>query len=262
MGILNDEINKYNITINNFEGPLDLLCYLIDKNKTSIFDISLSELTESYLEYIDQMEKMNLEIASEFLIMASNLVYIKSKKLLPQEETEEDEEEETEEQLMQRILEYKKYKKVSEILRKMYEVSYGKVTKPTEKIELPKKDIEVKFTALDLNESYLNVLKRNTQKVNVKAKEIEDIAVIEKVTVRSKVKEMLSVLFKKTSFVFNKMFNVEEQTNIEIVTAFLGMLELAKLKKVDVVQESAFGDILVKKLANQELDMDLELIEE
>lgn len=261
MSILNEEVNKHSITINNFEGPLDLLCYLIDKNKTSIFDISLSELTDAYIAYIDEMEKMNLEIASEFLVMASNLVYIKSKKLLPQVETEEDEEE-TEEQLMQRIIEYKKYKKVSEVLRSLYEKSYGKVVKPTEQITLPKKDIEVTYTALDLQEAYLAVLKRNTQKVNIKAKEIDDIAVVEKVTVKSKVKEMLSILFKKTSFVFNKMFNTDEKSNIEIVTAFLGMLELAKLKKVDVVQESAFGDILVKKMENQEIDIDLELIEE
>ena len=262
MSILNEEINKYSVTINNFEGPLDLLCYLIDKNKTSIFDISLSELTDSYIEYIDQMEKMNLEIASEFLIMASNLVYIKSKKLLPEINDVEDEEEETEEQLMQRIIEYKKYKKVSLELRQLYEKSFGKVVKPTENIKLPTKDVEVKYTALDLNEVYLEILNRNTQKVNVKAREIEEIAVTEKVTVKSKVKEMISVLFRKTSFIFNKLFNVEEKSNIEIVTAFLGMLELAKLKHVDIIQENPFGDIVVKKNGDKEINMDLEFIEE
>ena len=84
------EINKYKIKLENFEGPLDLLCHLIDENKMDIYDISLSEITDQYIEYINMAEKMNLEVTSEFLIMASNLLYIKSKKLLPRQEEEEE----------------------------------------------------------------------------------------------------------------------------------------------------------------------------
>ena len=100
------ETNKYAIKIDNFEGPLDLLCHLIDKNKMNIYDINLSEITDQYIEYIKSMEAMNLEVTSEFLIMASTLLYLKSKSLLPKQV--EEEKELTEEELLRRIIEYKK----------------------------------------------------------------------------------------------------------------------------------------------------------
>ena len=97
------ETNKYKVKIENFEGPLDLLCHLIDKNKMDIYDINLREITDQYIEYINEMEKMNLEVTSEFLVMASTLLYLKSKSLLPNQV--EDEKELTEEELLQRIIE-------------------------------------------------------------------------------------------------------------------------------------------------------------
>ena len=106
--ILTLETKKYSIKIDNFEGPLDLLIFLIEKNKMNIYDINLTEITDQYIEYLNAMEEMNLEIASEFLIMASSLLYLKSKKLLPKQEDET--EELTEEELIRRIIEYKKYK--------------------------------------------------------------------------------------------------------------------------------------------------------
>ena len=107
MSILTLETKKYAIKIENFEGPLDLLCHLIEKNKMNIYDINLSEITEQYIEYLRQMESMDSEIASEFLVMASTLLFLKSKKLLPKQE--EEEEELTEEELIRRIIEYKKF---------------------------------------------------------------------------------------------------------------------------------------------------------
>ena len=104
--ILTMETAKYEIKIDNFEGPLDLLCHLIDKNKMNIYDIRISEIADQYIEYINKAEEMNLDITSEFLVMASTLLYIKSRGLLPKQEQEE--EEMTEEQLIARIIEYKK----------------------------------------------------------------------------------------------------------------------------------------------------------
>ena len=103
--VLTLETNKYAIKIDNFEGPLDLLCHLIDKNKMDICDVKISEITDQYIEYLNQMEKLNLEITSEFLIMASTLLYLKSKTLLPVQQ--EEEKELTEEELLRRIIEYK-----------------------------------------------------------------------------------------------------------------------------------------------------------
>lgn len=107
--LLTLETNKYKVKLENFEGPLDLLCHLIDKNKMDISNINLSEITDQYVEYINQMEKMNLEVTSEFLVMASTLLYIKSKNLLPNQV--DDEKELTEEEILQRIIEYKNIKK-------------------------------------------------------------------------------------------------------------------------------------------------------
>lgn len=88
--ILTLETNKYSIKLNNFEGPLDLLCHLIDKNKMDIYDINLSEITDQYIEFLNQMEQMNLEVTSEFLVMSSTLLYLKSKHLLPKVDEEEE----------------------------------------------------------------------------------------------------------------------------------------------------------------------------
>src|SRR5574344_430751 len=108
--ILSIESKQFLIKIDNFEGPLDLLCYLIEKNKMDIYKVNLNEITEQYVEYLNNMEKINLEIASEFIVMASTLLYLKSKNLLPNQENEE--EEITEEELIRRIIEYKKFKEI------------------------------------------------------------------------------------------------------------------------------------------------------
>ena len=100
--VLTFETKRYPIKIENFEGPLDLLCVLIEKNKMSIYDININEIADQYIEYIKKMEEMNLEVASEFLVMASELLYLKSKRLLPSKQ--EDEEELTEEELIRRII--------------------------------------------------------------------------------------------------------------------------------------------------------------
>ena len=109
--LLNVESSKYSLKLDNFEGPLDLLCFLIDKNKMDIYDIKISDITDQYIEYLDEQEKLNMEIASEFLVMASTLLLLKSKRLLPKQV--EDEAELTEEELIARILEYKRYKEIT-----------------------------------------------------------------------------------------------------------------------------------------------------
>ena len=125
--VLSLETNKYAIKLENFEGPLDLLCTLIEKNKMNIYDINLNEITDQYIDYINKMEEMNLEITSEFLIMASTLLYLKSKNLLPNKK--DDEEEITEEELIRRIIEYKKYKDITAKLKSNFEMFSNRVFK-------------------------------------------------------------------------------------------------------------------------------------
>ena len=243
--ILTLETKKYSIKIDNFEGPLDLLIYLIEKNKMDIYDIQLAEITDQYIEYLNAMEKLNLEIASEFLVMASSLLFLKSKRLLPKDENET--EELTEEELIRRIIEYKKYKEISTKLKENYILFSKRITKGQEEIELPKRKLVKEYDNQMIPEIYRNLVERTNQKLNQNAKNIEKIALVEHYTVASKVKEMFKVLVKQRKFVFNKMFSIKQKDKQEVVTAFSGLLELSRRNKVATRQEEIFGDIVVEK---------------
>ena len=247
--VLTLESNKYAIKIENFEGPLDLLCHLIDKNKMNIYDIKISEIADQYIEYINKMEELNLEITSEFLIMASTLLYIKSKGLLPNET--EAEEELTEEQLIERIIEYKKYKEITQKLKENYEEFSKRFFKIAEQIELPKQKLEVEYSKEMLPDIYKGIIERNNERINQNAKNIEKIAIVETYTVASKVKEMFKELIKKPKFIFNKLYSMSKCNKQEVVTAFSGLLELSRRNKVTTVQEELFGDITVEKARNK-----------
>ena len=250
---------KYNVAISNFEGPLDLLCFLISKNKMDIFDISLSELTDKYIEYINEMQELDMEIATEFIVMATTLLYIKSKKLLPIAEPEDEAEcEITEEELIEKIAKYKMYKEKQQELRDMYNSHFGTFEKLPENIKIKRElDISTMTTKENLLTMYNAVLKRKFDKINVKSEEIKKIALYEKVTVKSKVKQIIEVFKKKTSFVFSNVFNKKRDTNIDIVTAFLSVLELSRLKHVSIKQDKLYGDILVNKISKNDIDISL-----
>lgn len=239
------ETNKYAIKIDNFEGPLDLLCHLIDKNKMDIYDIKINEIADQYIEYLNQMEEMNLDIASEFIMMASTLIYLKSKSLLPKQE--EAEEELTEEELIQRIIEYKKYKEIIKKLKVNYEENSKIFLGNQEQIELPKKRIEKEYDKDLIPNLYKTLLEKNEEKINKNAENIEKIAITDNYTVTSKVKEMFKALIKNNKFVFNKLFSLKEHNKQEVVTAFSGLLEMSKRDKVNTKQEDLFEDIIVEK---------------
>lgn len=244
--ILTLETKSYAIKIENFEGPLDLLCHLIDKNKMDIYDIKISQITDQYMEYLNQMEKMNLEIASEFIVMASTLLYIKSKGLLPS--VKEEEKELTEEELLQRIVNYKKYKEITKTLRQNYEEFSKRLYKFQDIIELPKQKLEKHYTPDLIPEVYANLVERNKEKVNQNAINIQKIAITDTYTVASKVKEIFKELIKKPKFVFNKMYKISKCNKQEVVTAFTGLLELSRRSKVSTKQEETFGDIVVERI--------------
>lgn len=246
MTILALETQKYAIKIDNFEGPLDLLCHLIDKNKMNIYDINLSEITDQYIEFLKEQEKLNLEIASEFVVMASTLLFLKSKNLLPKQE--EEEEEITEEELIRRIIEYKKFKEISKVLREKYIIFSNRYYGFEEKIDLPKQKLEKKYDEAIIPEIYENLVEKNNEKINQNAKNIEKIAITDNYTVASKVREMFRVLIKQKRFVFNKLFSIKKHNKQEVVTAFSGLLELSRRSKVETIQEELFGDITVEKV--------------
>ena len=191
------------------------------------------------------MEKMNLEIASEFLVMASTLLYLKSKNLLPKQE--EAEEELTEEELIKRIIEYKKYKTISQVFKENYAENSKRIFKTQEDIKLPKQVLEEKYSNEMIPEIYRNLLEKTSVRINKNAKNIEKIALVENYTVGDKVKEMFRVLIKQKKFIFNKLFSLKSRDKQEVVTAFSGLLELSRRDKVETKQEELFGDIYVEK---------------
>lgn len=244
--VLTLETKKYEIKLDNFEGPLDLLCHLIDKNKLNIYEVKLSDITDQYIDYIKNMEEQNLELTSEFLIMASTLLYIKSKGLLPKVVDEEDEL--TEEELLRRLVEYKSYKEISKKLKEEYNIYSKRFFKLPDTIKLPKQLLDKVYHKETLVNSYKELRLRNETKINLNCKEnMERIALSESVTISSKVKIIFKELLKKHKFVFNKLFEIDKSRAVDVVTAFLGLLEMTRRSKVTVEQEENFSDIIVTK---------------
>lgn len=191
------------------------------------------------------MQELNLDVTSEFILMASTLLFIKSKSLLPKQV--EDEAELTEEELVHRIIEYKKYKEISKKLKELYQVYSKRFYKVPDKIELPARKLEQNYSKDLIEQSYKNLLEKNKSKINKNAINIEKIAITETVTVTSKVKDIFKELIKKPRFIFSKLCSAKKYTRLETVTAFSGILELTRRNKIKAQQERNFGDIIVEK---------------
>ncbi|MBE5813343.1 MAG: chromosome segregation protein ScpA [Clostridiales bacterium] len=247
------EIEKYTtdykLKLDNFEGPLDLLCHLIEKNKMNIYDISINDITEQYMEYIETMQQNSLEVTGDFLVMASNLLYIKSKILLPsnKEEIEEDPREE----LINQILEYKQIKEITVQMRKDNEIFSQMYYKEPEKLTFKtEQKLEETYSSDLIPSIFMKIAQMNLDKINHNAKDINRLIERDKVTVRSKIKEILKFLLKKKDMVFNKEFNISTRSKNEVVTAFLAMLELDKTDRIKIEQKYVFGDIMIKSTKN------------
>ena len=237
--------NIYELQLTNFEGPLDLLLYLIEKNKMDIYQVKIDEIADQYIDFLNESKKLNLEIASEFLVMASTLLLIKSKGLLPK--TVEDEAELTEEELLRRIIEYKKYKEITKIFKERIDEFSKRIYKKADDVELPKQKLEQEFVIDDIINSYKLLVNRNIDKKNEDAKNIEKIAIHETYTVAEKVKDIVHALTKTPRVVFSKLFKLGKQPKAEVVTAFEGVLELGRQNRITTEQDELFGEIILNK---------------
>ena len=244
--------NVYTIKIQNFEGPFDLLFHLIEKNKMDIYDIEIAEITEQYVDYLNTMQELDLEITSEFLVMASTLLLIKSRMLLPEANKAGDEQGDLKDELVNRLVEYKKYKEFTKDLRDR-DAYYSQIFYKSHEIIkiLPVKIVNKEYSPELVPTLYKNICERNLRKLNPNTKSIEEIMEGDKVTVRSKIRDILRELVSKAKFKFAELFTERESSKVEIVTAFLALLELAKIKRVKIDQEKVFGDIIVRKLAKK-----------
>lgn len=243
---------EYSVNLATFQGPFDLLYYLIEKKEIDIYDIPISEITEQYLEYLDEMKHMNLEITSEFILMASTLIEIKSKMLLP---VREDDDEDPRTELMNQLLEYKVCKYVSERLREYEKESSLFYTKPKDCIEIDENfNTENQLyisgvNVVDLYNIYLKLLReRNVNIVETPPKmnkvyresySVKDC--IDNIRIKLKKMKCISVfeMFKEKQNIYN---NKEY-----VVSVFLAILELSKSKGICIVQKENFSDILIKQ---------------
>ena len=244
------------VKLNAFEGPLDLLLHLIDKNKIDIYDIPIVEITEQYMEYIRAMEREDLGVMSEFMVMAATLLDIKCRMLLPKEENEEGEEEDPREELVQKLLEYKMYKYMSYELKDRLDaggkVWYRKESLPDEvrkfEIKVEPEELLEGVTLDRMKEIFRSVLKRQEDRIDpIRSKfgriEKEEISMSQKVVwLREYAKE-------HRSFSFRSLLT-SQSSRTQVVVTFLVILELMKMGYVNVEQERLFSEIQVKTVVD------------
>ena len=245
---LADKRGPLHVKLQVYDGPLDLLLELIKKNEMDIYDIKIAEITRQYLDYLAQLEKLDLDIAGEFLVLAATLIYIKSKMLLPvEEELEEDEDgRDPRSELVRKLLEYQAFKEAARELG-LLEGERSKIfTRQVSdyylgEIEEGELEIETFSSNLfDLLTAFQNVITRSGHE------EMHEVFE-QQVTIEEKILEMKTILFEKGSVVFSTLFK-ERWTRNELIATFLAVLEVVRSKFARVRQEEQFGDILIEKI--------------
>ncbi|MBQ8592582.1 MAG: segregation/condensation protein A [Lachnospiraceae bacterium] len=234
-----------------FEGPLDLLLHLIDKNKIDIYDIPIVEITEQYLDYIKQMQTEDMNIMSEFLVMAATLLDIKCKMLLPAEVNEEGEEEDPRAELVQKLLEYKMYKYMSfELKDRQVDAGrnlYKEQTLPPE-VEQYRQPIDYEELVGDMNlsklhEIFKSVIKKQEDKIDPIRSQYGKIEKDE-VNMDAKVLYVEDYIKIHKKFSFRQLLE-KQNSKMEVIVTFLVILELMKVGKINIEQEDIFDDIMI-----------------
>jgi len=234
---------SYKIKLELFEGPLDLLLYLVKKDHLNIYDIPIAKVTEQYLLYLNLMQFLDLNIAGEFLVMAATLMQIKSKMLLPAEKSEEEQEQEDPRQeLVKRLLEYEKFKEIAESLQQK-ELSQKEVFKRP-KIEIDKGPVEGKETYFEA--SIFDLINAFSQALKDVPKEVFYEVIKDEFTVEEKIHEILHLLLVTPSVVLSGLFS-KAKNKMEIVVIFLSILELMRMKEIICRQKELFHEIEITR---------------
>ncbi len=234
-----------------FEGPLDLLLYLLEKNKVNIYDIPIVEITEQYMEYIREMKRQDLEVLSEFLVMAATLVDIKSRMLLPSNSDSEEEEEDPRAELVQQLLEYKMYKCMAYELKDRQmdagRVMYKKPTIPEEvRAYEPPVDIHElisDITLSRLHEIFESIMKKQQDKIDPLRSKFGKIEK-EEVSLEDKMEDLKKYAAGHRHFSFRGLLTAQS-SKVEVIVTFLAILELMKMGTIRISQEHIFDDIQI-----------------
>lgn len=241
-------VPEYKVKFEVFEGPMDLLLYLVKKEEVDIYEVNLTKVAREFIEYVDLMREFDIEIAGEFLVMASTLMYIKSKELLPvDQQVQTDDEEEGEDprwELIRKLVEYKKFKDAADklgTLEHKQEDVYPRLP-AKQQFEMPEdRGPDLKVSIFDLINAVNDVIKR-VEVRNAGTSQIQD----EQFTVAEKIQVLRDHLTNQPRFVFTELFASAASRN-EIVATFLALLELIRLKQLKIEQETSFGEIMISE---------------
>ena len=235
-----------------FEGPLDLLLHLLEKNKVNIYDIPIVEITNQYMEYIAEMKRQDLNVMSEFLVMAATLIDIKSRMLLPKKETEEEEEEDPRAELVQQLLEYKMYKCMAYELRDRQvdaqRILFKEPTIPEEvaayEAPVDLNELVSDMTLAKLNDIFKSIMKKQVDKIDPIRSKFGKIEK-EEVSLSDKMAYLEEYCHTHQSFSFRSLLEAQA-SKMEIIVTFLAILELMKVGKIFITQEYTFDDIKIE----------------
>ena len=236
---------SYKLKIELFEGPLDLLLYLVKKDHLNICDIPVAQITDQYLQYMELMRLLDLNIDGEFLVMASTLIHIKSKMLLPPEpkENEQEEEEDPRSELIKKLQEYQKFKEAAGLLRQK-ELSRQNIFTRNQGPAIVNSGEEVYFEA-----SLFDLLSAFSKALKDIPRELFYEVIKDEFTVEEKIHDLLHILLNESSLRLSYLF-AKVKNQVEMVVTFLAVLELIRLKEIVIVQKDIFGEIQV--IRNQE----------
>lgn len=238
--IVSDSRDELKIKIGEFAGPLDLLLYLIKQEQANIFDIPIAKITDEYLKYVRLMKKLDIALAADFLVMAAQLIEIKSKMLLPRDPLAETEEEieDPRKELVDRLLEHEKFKSAAEMLYERTTIEQAVFQRG--KIESDDNNAEINATVFDLITVFQKILARQTEEVQMEIQR-------EEISLSEMIRDLRSRL-SNTGEVSMLAFFGEMQTRRELVTAFIAVLEIVRTEGVKLMQKQAFSDITLLKV--------------
>ena len=261
-------MEKITYKLEKFEGSLDLLLHLIEKNKVEIFDIPIAEITEQYLEYINKMQENNMDISSDFLVMAATLLEIKSKMLLPLVKNEEGEEIDPRQDLVERLLEYKKYKNLGMELSDFEDVAPEYMLKPPTiptdvKTFIPNIDYDELLKGIDvnrLNEVFTEVLRRKRDSIDTMRANFGRLEK-EKIPLKDTILYVIKYANLNRSFRFRDLLE-EQKSKTYVIVTFLAILELIKVGRIKIKQDKNFSEIFIEVVEGATGFVDFDTLED
>jgi len=239
--------DAYKVKLESFEGPLDLLLYLIRKNEVNIYDIPIKLITEQYLAYIGLMQELNLDVAGEFLVMAATLIHMKSRTLLPRPDPTQDDaiEEDPREALVRRLLEHEKYKAAAELLHERETLRSAQFMRPDASVAEAAGDDyepELEVDLFSLLAAFRGVLERANRRPHM-------VLPPEQISIESRIQQLLGRLSETDACGFEELFEDGDGSRAFMIVTFLSVLEMIRLKLIRVFQAGSFGEIRVYKRA-------------